>query len=187
MLTRHGWKLPWGRKVRLVAGFCISDTRRNTLVCMNKRRGEGQWEMSRVPKPGGDAGQWGEILNDYLGVSHADNGTLRANVVDSVQLKAQSVTTEAMRPDSVTEAVLHADVRTKLNEASALLASKQSSSEKGSAGGYASLDSSAKVPDSQLPNRLQNQALDNRYVQGVMGLKGDVAERCILMQLLLVR
>lgn len=76
-----------------------------------------------------------------------------------------------MRPDSVTEAVLHADVRTKLNEASALLASKQSSSEKGSAGGYASLDSSAKVPDSQLPNRLQNQALDNLMYRVLWGLR----------------
>lgn len=33
--------------------------------------------MSRLPNPGGDSGQWGEILNDFLSVEHNPDGTLK--------------------------------------------------------------------------------------------------------------
>jgi|GEM_PF-3643235 len=33
--------------------------------------------MSRLPQPGSDDGTWGAILNDYLNVSHASDGTLK--------------------------------------------------------------------------------------------------------------
>lgn len=33
--------------------------------------------MSRLPTPGGDAGDWGGILNDYLEVEHNSDGTLK--------------------------------------------------------------------------------------------------------------
>lgn len=33
--------------------------------------------MSRLPTPGNDSGIWGSILNDFLGVSHNSDGTLR--------------------------------------------------------------------------------------------------------------
>jgi len=33
--------------------------------------------MSRLPVPGSDAGHWGEVLNDFLLVSHNDDGTLK--------------------------------------------------------------------------------------------------------------
>lgn len=33
--------------------------------------------MSRLPTPGGDDGTWGDILNDFLGVSHNADGTLK--------------------------------------------------------------------------------------------------------------
>jgi hypothetical protein len=33
--------------------------------------------MSRLPSPGGDAGQWGTILNDFLSVAHNTDGTLK--------------------------------------------------------------------------------------------------------------
>jgi len=33
--------------------------------------------MSRLPTPGGDSGNWGVILNDYLGVAHESNGALK--------------------------------------------------------------------------------------------------------------
>ncbi|MGH7218286.1 MAG: hypothetical protein ACREGE_02490 [Candidatus Microsaccharimonas sp.] len=32
---------------------------------------------ARLPQPGGDPGNWGVILNDYLGVSHNDDGSLK--------------------------------------------------------------------------------------------------------------
>lgn len=34
--------------------------------------------MARLPTPGSDTGNWGDILNDYLLVSHNTDGTLRA-------------------------------------------------------------------------------------------------------------
>ncbi|HET9411452.1 MAG TPA: glycosyl hydrolase family 28-related protein [Candidatus Saccharimonadales bacterium] len=33
--------------------------------------------MSRLPTPGGDANAWGNVLNDYLGVAHASDGSLK--------------------------------------------------------------------------------------------------------------
>ena len=33
--------------------------------------------MARLPQPGGDVGNWGEILNDYLNQSHNNDGSLK--------------------------------------------------------------------------------------------------------------
>ncbi|MGI8483811.1 MAG: hypothetical protein ACR2OU_06070 [Thermomicrobiales bacterium] len=33
--------------------------------------------MPRLPQPGGDAGNWGQILNDFLSVEHSDDGSLK--------------------------------------------------------------------------------------------------------------
>lgn len=35
--------------------------------------------MARLPNPGGDAGSWGTILNDFLSVEHEPDGTLKAD------------------------------------------------------------------------------------------------------------
>jgi len=34
--------------------------------------------MSRLPSPGGDPGQWGQLLNDFLSVEHNADGSLKA-------------------------------------------------------------------------------------------------------------
>ncbi len=34
--------------------------------------------MARLPQPGGDKGTWGEVLNEYLGVEHNSDGTLKS-------------------------------------------------------------------------------------------------------------
>jgi hypothetical protein len=47
--------------------------------------------MSRLPQPGGDQGQWGAILNDYLAQSLDSNGLLVANSVGATQLKTSTV------------------------------------------------------------------------------------------------
>ena len=47
--------------------------------------------MARLPIVGGDAGNWGTILNTYLQVSHASDGTLNSNVVGAVQTDLPSV------------------------------------------------------------------------------------------------
>ena len=61
--------------------------------------------MARLPIPGSDKGNWGQILNDYLSAAHKADGTLKAN----------SVNTASIIDGAVTEAKLAAAVRTKLN------------------------------------------------------------------------
>jgi len=39
--------------------------------------------MSRLPVPGSDSGQWGEVLNDFLSVSHDADGTLKSAQVSA--------------------------------------------------------------------------------------------------------
>lgn len=43
--------------------------------------------MGRLPQPGGDKSIWGDILNDYLLVSHANDGKLRNNIVSPANLE----------------------------------------------------------------------------------------------------
>ncbi|MFZ1250538.1 MAG: hypothetical protein WAR37_03795 [Candidatus Microsaccharimonas sp.] len=71
--------------------------------------------MPRLPEPGKDAGNWGNILNDYLGVSHDSFGGLKANSVEGQHLKADSVTTAAIADGAIQENKLHPDVQAKLN------------------------------------------------------------------------
>lgn len=61
--------------------------------------------MTRLPIPGSDQGNWGQILNDYLSQAHETDGTL----------KADSVTSEAIAPNAVTEESLAPAVQVKLN------------------------------------------------------------------------
>lgn len=48
--------------------------------------------MARLPEPGGDSGQWGQILNDYLGVAHNDDGTLKNNSASSATIQNDAIT-----------------------------------------------------------------------------------------------
>lgn len=43
--------------------------------------------MARLPSPGGDSGNWGTILNDFLGQVHNTDGTLKDNSVGASQLQ----------------------------------------------------------------------------------------------------
>lgn len=52
--------------------------------------------MARLPQPGGDDGNWGTILNEFLGQIHNADGSLKPNVVD----------TAALAPNAVDETVL---------------------------------------------------------------------------------
>lgn len=47
--------------------------------------------MARLPQPGGDQGQWGQILNDYLSQVHNTDGTLKDAVVTEAKLSAPVV------------------------------------------------------------------------------------------------
>lgn len=44
--------------------------------------------MARKPVPGSDDGQWGNILNDFLDVSHTGTGEIRDNVVTEQKLSS---------------------------------------------------------------------------------------------------
>src|SRR3989338_5196869 len=46
--------------------------------------------MARLPKPGGDNGNWGDILNDYLSQAHETDGTLK----DIPQAKITNLTSD---------------------------------------------------------------------------------------------
>jgi hypothetical protein len=47
---------------------------------------------ARLPIVGGDNGNWGTILNQFLRVSHQSDGTLGPDVVGSAQLTSDAVT-----------------------------------------------------------------------------------------------
>ncbi|HJP96673.1 MAG TPA: hypothetical protein VJ843_04880 [Candidatus Saccharimonadales bacterium] len=49
--------------------------------------------MARLPNPGGDAGSWGKVLNDFLSVEHNNDGTLKraTEISDAVQDATTSV------------------------------------------------------------------------------------------------
>ena len=53
--------------------------------------------MSRLPTPGQDNGNWGEILNDFLQQAHNDDGTLKETAIP----KSTNVTTDGDSDDKV--------------------------------------------------------------------------------------
>lgn len=50
----------------------------------------------RLPNVGGDDGNWGTILNDYLSQSRAEDGSLDVGAVGAMQLKSNTVTSDAI-------------------------------------------------------------------------------------------
>lgn len=62
--------------------------------------------MARLPQPGGDAGNWGAILNDYLSMSHKEDGVLKDGIITSTQLDSSinasmSRASTAIQPDEL--------------------------------------------------------------------------------------
>lgn len=48
--------------------------------------------MIRLPTPGSDSGQWGSLLNDYLGVEHNGDGTLKIRTDGTISTVSLSST-----------------------------------------------------------------------------------------------
>ena len=44
--------------------------------------------MPRLPQPGGDQGEWGSILNEYLSIAHNADGSLKSNSIPESALAA---------------------------------------------------------------------------------------------------
>lgn len=59
--------------------------------------------MARLPQPGGDQGNWGGILNEYLLQIHNTDGTLKNNIVTSASLAPSSVDITALGGAGVTD------------------------------------------------------------------------------------
>lgn len=64
--------------------------------------------MARLPQPGGDEGNWGSILNEFLSQSLAHDGTIRSAALQ-----------DAIDSSPVTETQLSPDVQAKLNQTGA--------------------------------------------------------------------
>ncbi len=82
--------------------------------------------MSRLPTPGGDSGNWGDILNDFLYQAHNADGTLQSSAVSN------SIGNGSISPAKLSQSYIPA-------------------SEKAIANGVATLDSGGRVVSSQLP------------------------------------
>jgi hypothetical protein len=59
--------------------------------------------MARLPIPGSDDGTWGTVLNDFLQVSHATDGTVRAGSINTAALAADSVTADKIADGTVAD------------------------------------------------------------------------------------
>ena len=71
--------------------------------------------MARLPYVGGDSGNWGALLNDFLLESHSGDGTLKLDSVGAVQIKPSAVTNAAIASATITEDKLASAVQAKLN------------------------------------------------------------------------
>lgn len=60
--------------------------------------------MSRLPTPGGDDGQWGAVLNDFLAVEHNTDGSLKLRT-DGTFASAASVSSLQTTTTNLTTAV----------------------------------------------------------------------------------
>jgi len=103
--------------------------------------------VARLPVPGSDNGQWGDILNSFLDVSHNLDGTLNTTAVNA-----------AITPGLITATQLN-DVYIKTGD-------------KGQPSGVASLDVTGKVPSSQLPTGSTPDATTTS--KGIVQLAGDL-------------
>lgn len=48
--------------------------------------------MPRLPEPGGDVGQWGDVLNEYLQVSHNNDGSIKNAAVSTSSIQDGAIT-----------------------------------------------------------------------------------------------
>jgi polygalacturonase len=82
--------------------------------------------VARLPTPGGDNGNWGTILNDYLSQVHKSDGTLKDDSVTNAAIADDAVNATSIADGSITNALiadgtiaetkLAGAVQTKLND-----------------------------------------------------------------------
>jgi hypothetical protein len=64
--------------------------------------------MARLPTPGGDAGDWGTILNEYLSISLDGDGHLKPGAVTSTALSNSLITSTHIQDAAITVAKIQA-------------------------------------------------------------------------------
>lgn len=74
--------------------------------------------MPRLPTPGSDDGTWGSVLNDYLSVEHAADGTLK-KATDIADAKAKANSAYQKPSGGIPTTDLDAATQAKVNGASA--------------------------------------------------------------------
>ena len=120
--------------------------------------------MARLPQPGGDNGKWGEILNEFISISHANDGSLKPGSVGSAQLQSNAVTSSSIADGAI-------DIN-KINGLGSIATASNSdyiaTSQRGVASGVATLDSTAKLSTSQLPGYLSATNLNNAYADSAI-------------------
>jgi hypothetical protein len=105
--------------------------------------------MPRLPRPGQDDGVWGDILNDFLAVSHMDDGTVRVEALPELTVADGSIT-----PVKLSQAYVPV-------------------TQKGQTGGVATLDGAGKIPASQIPvGSIVTEATTS--TAGIVQLAGDL-------------
>lgn len=128
--------------------------------------------MARLPQPGGDAGNWGAILNDYLKQSFTDDGNLKPNTVGAPQLKPASVTNSAIVDQTVTGNKI-ADATISINKLQDV----------GDANGIAVLDGDGKLASGQIPDYLGestlNDTIDEATKNTIAYTKGPLGARWV--------
>ena len=75
--------------------------------------------MARLPQPGGDNGNWGTILNEYLSETLDTDGKIKDNAVTSNTIAPDSITNIQIADGTIQEAKLASAVQTKLNAGTA--------------------------------------------------------------------
>ena len=128
--------------------------------------------MTRLPQPGQDAGQWGDILNDFLSQSHKENGTLKDNIVTSINIAPGAVTKSTIGLSNVDNT---SDINKPVSTAQqAALDSKANTTE------LADKISTADL-DTETANRITTSgtavqlALSSSYATAAQGAKADSA------------
>lgn len=66
----------------------------------------------RLPIPGADNDTWGQILNDFLSVSHDSNGTVKPAAITTTSLQDSSVSGTKLQDTSITSGKLNAGTGT---------------------------------------------------------------------------
>lgn len=140
--------------------------------------------MARLPEPGSDDGQWGNILNDYLRTSLTDGGTLKPITQSLIIDLEADLSSKYIKPGAgIPEADLTSGVQAKLNAShtpgdgsisTAMLADGAVTSDKIADGTIANIDisSTAAIVKSKLaPLTLTDTDVDTISIEKITSLQ----------------